>query len=75
MSSSGLDWSPLVEAWLAKRPEIENKVLGELFRSSFSPIHQWTKQNLLNKMDVLEYNVVSQVILRHFLALQFIHPL
>ena len=61
MSSSGLDWRPLLLAWLHKRPAFEMDVLRNCFESSFAAIYQWSRQNLIYKMDVLECNIINQV--------------
>lgn len=58
MSSSGLDWRPLLAAWLSKT---EMEVLRNIFEESFSPIYQWSRQNLKYMMDVLEFNIINQV--------------
>lgn len=61
MSSSGLDWRPLLAAWLLKRPTTEMEVLRNIFEESFSPIYQWSRQHLKYMMDVLEFNIINQV--------------
>lgn len=61
MSSSGLDWKPLLNAWLIKRPPDEAKILRSYFEKSFPDVYQWTRQNLHYKMDVLECNIIHQV--------------
>lgn len=61
MSSSGLDWRPLLAAWLLKRPTPEVEILKTAFEESFAPIYQWSRQNLHYMMDVLEFNVINQV--------------
>ena len=64
MSSSGLNWKPLTNAWLLKRPTAQAKVLRSYFEQSFAEVYQWTRQNLKYKMDVLECNIVHQVFLQ-----------
>lgn len=61
MSSSGLDWLPLLQAWLRTRPHHEQGVLTELFSSSFPPLFTWTKQNLRLCLPVLQVNLINQV--------------
>lgn len=61
MSSSGLDWRPLLAAWLLKRPSTEVEILRNAFEESFSPIYQWSRQSLHYMMDILEFNVINQV--------------
>ena len=63
MSSSGLDWKPLLNGWLLKRPSSEARILRSYFEQSFPDIYQWTRHNLQYKMDVLECNIVHQVFL------------
>lgn len=61
MSSSGLDWQPVVEAWLKTRNELEIKVFKEMFHESFGSLYAWFTQNLSLTMKVLQCNVVQQV--------------
>lgn len=61
MSSSGLDWRPLLAAWLQQRPVAEAEVIRNCFEESFAAIYQWTRQNLHYAMDVLECNIINQV--------------
>ncbi len=61
MSSSGLSWQPLLSAWLQKKPPAEAHLLRTCFEDSFAHVHLWSSQNLRNKMDVLECNVINQV--------------
>ncbi|XP_071957897.1 dynein axonemal heavy chain 5-like isoform X2 [Antedon mediterranea] len=60
MSSSGLDWRPILEGWLMKRNAQEAETIRQLFESSFSEVYQYATQNLVFKMDVLECMVISQ---------------
>lgn len=68
MSSSGLDWRPLLSAWLLKRPQGEVEIFKTCFEESFAPIYQWTRQNTHYVMEVLEFNVINQVMLISTLA-------
>lgn len=61
MSSSGLDWQPLLQAWLRTRPHHEQGVLTELFSSTFPALFTWTKQNLRLCVPVLQVNLMAQV--------------
>ncbi|KAF2346776.1 ATPase dynein-related AAA domain, partial [Trinorchestia longiramus] len=54
MSSSGLDWRPIFQAWLHKRPQFEHQVLSEVFSAHFQSICTWAKQNLEWSLSVLE---------------------
>ena len=61
MSSSALDWRPILQGWLTTRSELEKNVLWELFDKSFEPVLIYTRLNLEAKMDVLECNYIKQV--------------
>lgn len=37
VSDTDLDWSPVVEGWILKRPAAEQPVLKELFSRFYSP--------------------------------------
>ncbi|XP_059194328.1 dynein axonemal heavy chain 5 [Centropristis striata] len=62
MSSSVLNWSPILEGWLKKRSPQEAEVLRELFSSSFSELYRFNVQSLEFKMDMLEAFVIMQCI-------------
>uniref|UniRef100_A0A8C4H102 Dynein, axonemal, heavy chain 5 n=1 Tax=Dicentrarchus labrax TaxID=13489 RepID=A0A8C4H102_DICLA len=62
MSSSVLNWSPILEGWLKKRSPQEADVLRELFSSSFSELYRFCVQSLEFKMDMLEAFVIMQCI-------------
>lgn len=61
MSSSGLNWQPLLNAWLKWKPAGEAQLLRSCFEESFSVVYQWAQQNLHYKMAVLECNIINQV--------------
>ncbi|XP_039973302.1 dynein heavy chain 5, axonemal [Xiphias gladius] len=62
MSSSVLNWSPILEGWLKKRSPQEAEVLRELFSTSFSELYRFSVQSLEFKMDMLEAFVIMQCI-------------
>ncbi|XP_027143184.1 dynein heavy chain 5, axonemal isoform X2 [Larimichthys crocea] len=62
MSSSVLNWSPILEGWLKKRSPQEAEVLRGLFSSSFSELYRFSVQSLEFKMDMLEAFVIMQCI-------------
>nr|XP_043889840.1 dynein axonemal heavy chain 5 isoform X3 [Solea senegalensis] len=62
MSSSVLNWSPILEGWLKKRSPQEAEVLRELFSSSFTELYHFSMQSLESKMDMLEAFVIMQCI-------------
>lgn len=61
MSSSGLDWSPVLAAWLKKRNKRESKIFKRLFENTFSTMYTWASQNLNMTMKVLQCNTIQQV--------------
>lgn len=61
MSSSGLDWRPVLEAWLKIRSQREVTVFQQLFEDSFATMYSWGTQNLILTMNVLQCNIVQQV--------------
>lgn len=61
MSSSGLDWKPVAEAWLKKRSGREKEVFMNLFQHSFEELYTWGTQNVVLTMKVLQCNIVLQV--------------
>ena len=60
MSSSGLDWKPILQGWLNHRPIAEGSIILDLFEASFPDIYRYAVQNLVWKMDVLEAFVIRQ---------------
>ncbi|MBN3299949.1 DYH5 protein, partial [Amia calva] len=62
MSSSVLNWSPILEGWLKKRSAQEGDVLRELFSSSFPDLYRFSVQSLEYKMEMLEAFVIMQSI-------------
>lgn len=62
MSSSGLDWEPVVEAWLQKRTDFEKEEFKALFDSSFGQLYAYITQNLTLSISVLQCNITLQFI-------------
>lgn len=62
MSSSGLDWKPVVVAWLKSRTPLEEEVFNEMFDQSFTQLYAWSTQNLVFCMKILQCNVVRQML-------------
>ena len=62
MSSSGLDWRPLLNAWLMKKPIGETRLLRSCFEESFSAVYQWSRQNLQYKVNLQYKTTNSQYI-------------
>ena len=69
MSSSGLNWSPIFEAWLMKREHRAAAILRKLIETWFFQTYDFARQNLQFKMPILECNVVFQVFISHFLII------
>jgi dynein heavy chain len=69
MSSSGLDWRPILQGWLNKRSVNEAEVIKALFDKSFQDILNYANQSLVFKMTVLECNHIVQVSLVTILKL------
>lgn len=61
MSSSGLNWKPVVSAWLKSRSPREKEVFQNLFNESFGVMYSWSTQNLCLTMKVLQANISLQV--------------
>lgn len=61
MSSSGLDWKPILEAWLKTRSVKETSVFHKLFEETFGVLYSWGTQNLVLTMKVLQCNIIQQV--------------
>jgi dynein heavy chain len=61
MSSSGLNWCPIIDAWLKKRESKMSAVLRVHVETSFFKVYDWARQNVRFKMPMLEANVVFQV--------------
>ncbi|XP_006736116.1 LOW QUALITY PROTEIN: dynein heavy chain 5, axonemal-like [Leptonychotes weddellii] len=62
MSSSILDWSPILEGFLKKRSPQEAEILRQLYSKSFPDLYRFSIQNLEYKMEMLEAFVIMQSI-------------
>ena len=62
MSSSVLNWSPIISGWLRDRKREEGDIIKSLFANSFQVIYDYSVQNLVYKMRVLECMIVTQMI-------------
>ncbi|XP_068620684.1 dynein axonemal heavy chain 5 [Battus philenor] len=62
MSSSGLDWEPVVNAWLMTRSQKEQELFSVLFEQTFVNAYTWCTQNLTFSMRVLQSNIVFQML-------------
>jgi dynein heavy chain len=62
MSSSGLDYYPIVKGWLTReRHSYELDIFLSLYESTFPQIYRYFSTALTAKMDILECMLVSQV--------------
>ncbi len=61
MSSSGLDWRPILQGWLNKRSANEAEIIKSLFDKSFQDILNYANHSLVFKISVLECNHIAQV--------------
>uniref|UniRef100_A0A8D0S8D7 AAA+ ATPase domain-containing protein n=1 Tax=Sus scrofa TaxID=9823 RepID=A0A8D0S8D7_PIG len=62
MSSSILDWNPILEGFLKKRSPQEAEILRQLYIKSFPDLYRFSIQNLEHQMEMLEALVVMQSI-------------
>ncbi|KAM6224385.1 dynein axonemal heavy chain 5 [Rhynchocyon petersi] len=62
MSSSILDWSPILEGFLKKRSPQEADILRQLYTKSFPDLYRFSVQNLDYKTEMLEAFVIMQSI-------------
>ncbi|KAI8431134.1 hypothetical protein MSG28_001183, partial [Choristoneura fumiferana] len=62
MSASGLDWNPVLRAWLKTRSERELEVFSSLFEQTFPNVYTWCTQNLVFSMRVLQSNIILQML-------------
>lgn len=62
MSSSGLNWKPVVRGWLKKRSPKEQEVFQKAFDESFSALYSWCTQNLNFVMKVLQCSITLQIL-------------
>lgn len=62
MSSSILNWDPILQGWLQTRPPTQKDFIYSTFQDSFPQIYTYLVQNLSPKMELLECNYVRQAI-------------
>ncbi|KAL7304210.1 hypothetical protein TKK_0003404 [Trichogramma kaykai] len=62
MSSSGLDWEPVVTAWIKSRSAMEQEVFEACFQESFAQVYAWSAQSLVLAINVLQCNVIRQML-------------
>ncbi|PIK45719.1 hypothetical protein BSL78_17425 [Apostichopus japonicus] len=62
MSSSVMDWKPILQSWLNTRQPSETAILQDLFDKIFDDLYRFVSLNLNAKMVVLECNYIKQAI-------------
>uniref|UniRef100_G1KES7 Dynein axonemal heavy chain 5 n=1 Tax=Anolis carolinensis TaxID=28377 RepID=G1KES7_ANOCA len=62
MSSSVLNWSPILEGFLKKRCSQEAEILRQLYAASFPELYRFSIQSLEYKIEMLEAFVIMQSI-------------
>nr|XP_006825999.1 PREDICTED: dynein heavy chain 5, axonemal [Saccoglossus kowalevskii] len=62
MSSSIMDWSPIIQGWLTTRPVDQQSILMPLFEHAFKDTLLYVFHNLFPKMDLLECVYTRQAI-------------
>ncbi|XP_069810981.1 dynein axonemal heavy chain 8 isoform X3 [Dendropsophus ebraccatus] len=61
-STSVLNWRPIVEAWLCKRPAKEKDVFQALYETVFEDAYTYMHQNLHPKIQLSECSYITQSI-------------
>ncbi|CAB4063578.1 DNAH [Lepeophtheirus salmonis] len=64
MSSSGLDWNPLLNSWFKKKKieTDEANAIRKLFENNFKEVFKWCSVNLKFAISVLQVNIVQQIL-------------
>jgi dynein heavy chain len=62
MSSSALDWKPILRGWLNTRPPMEAETLMSLFDPCFTDLYRYNLTLLNPKMELLECNYIAQCV-------------
>ena len=62
MSSSQLDWTPILRAWLLKRPPTQEQIIFSTFDQCFTDLYIAVTQHLVPKMFVLECIYIRQAL-------------
>ena len=61
MSSSALDWRPILHGWLLHRNPLEADILSRLFDAIFDDLYTFVSTMLTAKMTVLQCMQIKQV--------------
>ncbi len=59
MSSSVMDWEPILQGWLNSRPPQQQEILRALFTECFKEFYTYVMQFLVPKMDVSKVSLVN----------------
>ncbi|XP_047128865.1 dynein axonemal heavy chain 5 isoform X1 [Hydra vulgaris] len=62
MSSPGLDWKPILKAWLNQLSPLQSDIFEALFNTHFADLHLYVQQNLVSRIKILEHNEINQAI-------------
>ena len=62
MSSSILDWNPIIRGWLMTRPASQQDIIFQCFEDCFNNLYNFVMQKLFPKMQLLECMYVRQSI-------------
>lgn len=62
MSSSVLQWKPILEAWLKKKPQAEGEIFRKSFGAVFADTLEFVLTKLLAKMKLLEAMYIRQTL-------------
>ncbi|XP_048577391.1 dynein axonemal heavy chain 5 isoform X1 [Nematostella vectensis] len=60
MSSSALDWKPILQSWLKTRSSTESEILFNLFEQLFDDVQNFLTVSVVPRMELLECNYIVQ---------------
>lgn len=61
MSSSALDWVPILRGWFLTRPSVECEIMMPLFEGIFDDVYEFWQISLNKEMSVLQCMIIKQV--------------
>ncbi|EUB55933.1 Dynein heavy chain 5, axonemal [Echinococcus granulosus] len=62
MSSSILNWKPIIQAWLLRKSPKTREVVMSILEKFFEDAYRYVIENLKAKMELLECNYIKQII-------------
>lgn len=71
MSSSVLDWHPILQGWLLTRPSQQQDIILQSFEGVFGELYTYMIQSLEPKMDVCSYTRANNSYEKSFILLTF----